>query len=108
MTHNDEIKQNKKYSNDDDNLLDDILEKKLEGNNEEKLTIKIGTKNENSKSKSKQSNNSKKKSNKKNNNEIRTGKIAIPILNIKKPNNDIKFDELYSTNGGIKALFLFL
>ena len=101
LTHNDEIKQNKKYSNDDDNLLDDILEKKLEGNNEEKLTIKIGAKNENSKSKSKQSNNSKKKSNnkeskksnKKNNNEIRTGKIAIPILNIKKPNNDIKFDD---------------
>ena len=101
LTHNDEIKQNKKYSNDDDNLLDDILEKKLEINNEEKLTIKIGTKNENSKNKSKQSNNSKKKSNnkenkksnKKNNNEIRTGKIAIPILNIKKTNNDIIFDD---------------
>ena len=101
LTHNDEIKQNKKYSNDDDNLLDDILEKKLEINNEEKLTIKIGTKNENSKNKSKQSNNNKKKSNnkenkksnKKNNNEVRTGKIAIPILNIKKTNNDIIFDD---------------
>ena len=100
MTHNDEIIQNKKYSNDDDNILNDILEKKLENNTEEKLTIKIGTKNEDSKNKNKQNNNSKKKSNnkdskksnKKNNNEIRTGKIAIPILNIKKNNNDIKFD----------------
>ena len=100
LTHNEEIKNNKKYSNDDDNLLDDILEKKKENDNEEKFPIKNESKNENSKSKCKQNNDSKKKSNnkeskksnKKNNNEIRTGKITIPVLNIKKTNNDIKFD----------------
>ena len=96
--HNNEIKQNQKYSNDDDVITSNVLERKADTN--EKMTIKNASKNDNNKSKGKQNNGSKKKSNvkdskktNKKNNEIRTGKIDIPMLNIKQLDNGIKIEE---------------
>ena len=96
--YNKEIKQNQKYSNDDDIITSNVLEKKTDTN--EKMAIKNTSKNDNSKNKGKQNNNSKKKSNvkdskksNKKNNEIRTGKIDIPMLNIKQLDNGIKIEE---------------
>ena len=94
---NKEIK-NQKYSNDDDIITSNVLERKADAN--EKINIKNASKNENSKSKGKQNNNSKKKSNvkdskksNKKNNEIRTRKIDIPMLNIKQLDNGIKIED---------------
>jgi hypothetical protein len=95
--YNKEIKQNQKYSNDDDIITSNVLERKADTN--EKMANKNTSKNDNSKSKGKQNNNSKKKTNAKDskksnkkNNEIRTGKIDIPMLNIKL-DNGFKIEE---------------
>jgi 5'-AMP-activated protein kinase catalytic alpha subunit len=97
-----------KISNDDNIfIIKEKNEKKHKNSNEDliinKNSIKNNNKNNNNNNKV---NNSKKKSSKKehkksskknNNNEIRTGKIAIPILNIKKYDNGIKFEEKCNT-----------
>ena len=111
-----EIKQNEKNSNEDDVFfLTDNGEKKQEDINNEENDLKSSLKNENCKNKNKPANNNNevkkkssnkdnKKSNKKNNIEIRTGKIAIPVLNIKKSDNGIKFDEKYHIEKPINNL----
>ena len=96
--HNKEIKQKQKYLNDDDIITSNVLERKPDTN--EKINIKNESKNDYNKNKGKQNNNSKKKSNvkdskksNKKNNEIRTGKIDIPMLNINQIDNGIKVEE---------------
>ena len=102
---NDKEKNNKKFSNEENAFtLKDKLEKKHENSNEDLLN-KNSSKNYNNKnntkvstSKKKSSKKEYKKSNKRaNNNEIRTGKIAIPILNIKKYDYANKFEDKYNT-----------
>ena len=108
----DNIKKIKKSSNDENFLMiKDILVKK---NNNEKDDIKkskneknkkIKDKNRVDNSKKKSSNKDYKNSNKKSNkNENRTGKVIIPILNIKKADNGIKLDEKCITERPINNL----
>ena len=112
-TEDNDIKQIKKNSNEEDDIFvfKDNQDKKKEDKSNEGNNKKSIKKNEKNKNKNKQDNSKKKsstkdtkKSNKKNNNEIRTGKIAIPILNIKKSNNNIKLDEKCNTERPINNL----
>ena len=91
-------------------IKDIILDKKQE-NEKEEITKKNSSKNENNKNliqlnivKKKSSNKDYKNSNKKNNNESRTGKIVIPILNIKKSENGTKIEEKCITDHPIDNL----
>ena len=105
-------KKVKKIYNDKNNfeIKDIILDKKQE-NEKEEITKKNSSKNENNKNliqlnivKKKSSNKDYKNSNKKNNNESRTGKIVIPILNIKKSENGAKIEEKCITDHPIDNL----
>ena len=102
-------KKSKKISNVENiSAIKEIFLDKKQPNGKEEITIKNTSKNQNitktDNTKKKSSNKDYKNSNKKNNNESRTGKIVIPMLNIKKPDNGVKLDEKCITDRPVNNL----